>query len=343
MLGKVAEKQFVPFKVKEITTRLRDAILAHWKRESDKKIVNKDFKFRSSSVYELCPRMYALACRDNAPIKKKPFGAELLFRFATGTSYHDSMQREALLYLNEKGDVFRGHWEKREMVEEQAEVKQIDGDGIACEETTRSERVLVRKGLNNKAIPKPSSGWKFVEIAGSIPELRLSGHWDGELVWGDAPDELLELKTIAQEQADSVRPQLGGKPLANHIKQSHCYMKMAGLSRARIVYMVKGQISIKATFYEHIVEWDQHIWDEIEKELKACVDGVDRMEAAKIEAAKVLIDEDDKEQKAAYQKILDDALPERCPECTRRTDKRAKNCPGKEQCLPKRAARKKKA
>lgn len=257
--------------------------------------------FRASGAHDLCPRHVALAAAGKAAWRGA-VDADGAWAMARGTGNHVGVQA-ALGALATPGAVaLLGGWAHE------------DGrEAWGAADADRPSVVHPRTAAAVGWIPRPAGdGWAYVECAGEDPSLRLRGHWDGVLRWADGTLELLEIKSWPAARRSAVDPAAGAHPLAKHIEQVHCYMHLAGLDRARIVYVMATDLP--DALAEHMVAWDDAVWARVE---------------ARIWAAR-----------AALRLVADDptgrTLPDRLPACGSRSDARTRACPGRDACLPKR-------
>lgn len=259
MLGNIAKMNMAPQK-SVLTTKLTDALMEGLAApDRDSPIPEAGMWFRSSGIPYLCPRMYALAIRDQFTLNENP-DAELTWVFGTGTAFHTQFQED---YLQRLGSVFQGWWRNRK-----------DGSvhkGAAIHDHDDT--------LQNLWTGRPEGGdYEYVELEFRCEEFRLTGHCDGVLVWGDdSPDEILEIKTINSRGFDFVDPIAGGKPKVEHVAQVQAYMWLSGLTRARILY-IKKDLSVrdpKKVLCEHLIERDESIISSIKEMLLECTSVVD--------------------------------------------------------------------
>lgn len=325
----VVKKSAPAFKKIEATTRVLDNVLKLWRREDkEKSPPGLDTWFRASSVHNICPREYALRIVKGIPSSRK-IDPNTLWFFGTGSAYHDLMQQKILKSI---AQVYQGWWQKDSFAGNFPK-KCKDGSVDLVKYGTRR----LKKGKKLKSghvshgwIPKPpGGGWKFYEMEGRIEEFRFSGHWDGVLVWEDY-SEILELKTINKWGVKVVDPSVGGRPMKNHIVQANGYMWISGLGRARILYINKSEPGLKSAILEHIIYRDEKIIDDIKKLLSLTIGVIDGVVKAKTELD--LISEGDVLHGQKKENLVK-AMPGRCYECVRKTDKRPKSCKMKRWCF----------
>lgn len=294
MLGSIVRSS--PFGIAKVSTRLRDALMESMRDRGDKKFAKIGMDFRCSSLPYLCPRAYAISLAENINLSDE-VDAKLRWIFGIGTAIHHQFQEE---FLKTLGGVFQGWWKC-----------------VLCGHVHVGEEQDAP--LRYKWIPMPDrcvkcdkagagNQFEYVELEMYSSNLRLSGHCDGVLVWPDSV-EVLELKTIGSRGFDSVRPEIGGKPLPAHIMQLNAYMAMTGLASGRIVYIQKSDAEFQKVLCEHEISVDQSVVLGIKKLLR-------------------------KTDKAMLQASQDrDRLPKRLPECRRRSDYKAKGCPCRDRCF----------
>ena len=170
--------------------------------------------------------------------------------------------------------------------------------------------------LKNKWTTRPQGeGWQYEELEFVNDEYRLTGHCDGVLVWGEDDVEALELKTISSRGYDNVDPSLGGRPKGEHVIQVQAYMWLMGLDRARIVYINKDlNMLFPKGICEHIIERDEAKIKLIQGMLRDCATAADLG--------------------------FDVPLYDRVPECSKKSDYRAKDCAVRDQCFPRKSRKK---
>lgn len=273
-----------------------------------------DVAFRMSGLEKLCPRMYALAVREEFGLRTV-LDAESRWILGTGTAFHTQFQED---YLQTLGDVFQGWW-------------RCKGCGHVHQGEKLDEGMLPFMWIPKPKLcsvvdygPKPceSTEFEYVELEFEDKEHRITGHCDGVLVWGPDDVELLELKTINERGFQYVDPMLGGKPRSGHVIQTHGYLwavEETGLSRVRVVYIKKSYDPMAQVLAEHVIEKNQEYIDGIKAMLKASAEAV--------------------QAEVRYRlKVVEDqpSLPDKLPECKRKSDYRAKYCNAKDPCFAKR-------
>lgn len=227
--------------------------------------VDEGFRMRASSAHKICPRMYALAYAFDQPVNTD-VDAELAWKFAVGTGYHTALQEVVLPRL---GELFCAWWRCRSC--NRLHVGDPMDGPLKYGWISRPERCeeCGGKDLANE------------ELSFEWPEIRMTGHCDGILAWSKiedgAEDEVLELKTASQRAFHGLQPHSGGLPYRDHVVQLHCYMAGAGLRRGRIVYIQKGDASLRESLAEHQVAYDPEIWDEIVERAKGSILAVERL------------------------------------------------------------------
>ncbi len=296
MIGSVVQSAGSP-QMGEISTKLMDELQQKMGRPAKVfpnlelesfKNGDHDFWFSASSVHSLCPRLCAIAVRDKMDMGG-PVDSDLAWIFAVGTGYHRAFQDELLQKL---GDVFQGGWDR-------------DCDGVLERVEGATQGPWTERGWG----PKPEGDrWRYREPKGRIPHVRLVGKWDGVLVWPDDIPEVLELKSIREDQFHTVNPLAGGHPKADHILQVHAYMWMSGLNRARIVYMAKGSQNMRSSVAEHVVARDEKVIWEMERTLLRCLESMESV-------------------------LAGGEIPERPVGCRIKSDTRARKCNLKDACF----------
>lgn len=294
-----------------------------------------ELKFRMSGLARVCPRMYALAVMHSGEIMtdSEVIDPELGWIFGTGTAIHHQFQNA---YLQALGDVFQGWWRCRE-----------------CGHVHRGE--VMDGMLSHRWIPKPkhcaqyderisdecqSVDFEYVELEFANPEYRITGHCDGILDWRVYVDpaaplvkfdavEVLELKTINDYGFKAVDPMAGGVPKPDHVLQCNGYLwalEDTEVTHARIVYIGKDFTKKMAeSIVEHRIARSAGYIDALKRMLRDSVSSVERI------AEWVCSPVDERPEVE---------LPLRLRLCTKRSDKRAKDCPAKALCFPKKTKRK---
>lgn len=309
------------------TPRLTEALTESMgKFEGAKPAVNEsppgeDVKFRMSGLERLCPRMYALAVREQIGLLVA-LDSQTRWILGTGTAFHTQFQED---YLQTLGDVFQGWWRCRE-----------------CGKVHRGGK-LEKGMLSHLWIPRPemcralrpgedpdecqSDNFEYVELEFEDEEHRITGHCDGVLVWDPDDIELLELKTINERGYQYVDPKVGGKPRSGHVIQAHGYLwgvEETGITKVRVVYIKKSYDPMVSVLAEHVVEKVQKYIDQIKKML------VDSQEAAQVESRyrMAVINNEDPLPEAPK-------LPVKLEACKRKSDYRAKYCMARDSCFHK--------
>ena len=304
----------------EISSKLVDLMYAQLRRHA-KPLDPADLWFSASDAHNLCPRLFALAVRHGIAIRKAP-DPELLWIFAVGTGYHYALQNDLLPSL---GTLLQGGWQR------------ISKDGLIVEVhtgTTGGPWTEEGRGWG----PKPEGDyWKFMEPKGRIPYCRFVGKWDGVLVWPDGASEVLEIKSIREDQFPSVNPLAGGRPKADHVLQVQAYLWMSGLERGRLLYVAKGSDKMRRVLAEHVVVRDEAAIKRLEVSLAECGAAVGRMVRAKAEAdlsRSGLSEQGVADREAIAQAIMEKSMPERPAVCRIKSDPRARKCDLRDICFP---------
>lgn len=322
LLANIVREQKKPQQSKS-TPRLAEALkvsLEKFEGSSPVKVQpppDEDVQFRMSGLEKLCPRMYALAVRDQFSLRDM-LDSEKRWILGIGTAFHTQFQED---YLQTLGDVFQGWWRCRE-----------------CGRVHKGEKL--EKGLlSHKWIPRPkccggitkkvgdccvSSDFEYVELEFEDKEHRITGHCDGVLVWPDET-EMLELKTINERGFNYVDPKVGGKPRSGHVIQTSGYMwgvEEVGISRTRVVYIKKTYDPMVSVLAEHIIEKNQDYVDAIKQMLK------DALEVVLVQVRyRLAVVEDES--------LEPPELPEKLDACKRKSDYRAKYCLARDPCFKK--------
>lgn len=332
MLGDIVEKKVAEPKVVEWDDRFLNLVLEKYKRplsEEDKAPITPESWLRSSNVSNMCPRAYALSMIFDIPLNKEE-DANTLWIYNVGTAYHWMIQN---LILPNLGGVFQGWWKSYKSIGD-GEVSFDLNNRIGVVHTHPAIMRFARGFKQKKGYIEygcvqkpPGDDWVYCEMEGKIPELRLKGHWDGNLVWPDY-EEVLELKSIIDFGFKNVDPNVGGVPIKEHVIQVHNYMMMAGVDRARIVYIGKGKQWLKTAFAEHVVYRDDDIVDGIKKLMKNMIKTIDI-----VYLYNKMFRKESGENAINLARNLVSKIPDRLQECTKKSQKRAKNCLVKNKCF----------
>jgi hypothetical protein len=273
----------------------------------ERRVVGADLPVRASGLAKMCPRAYALAAEHGRALGEV-IPAASVHAMAVGEAVHAAFQARVLTL---GGSLFQGWWER-------------DVPMFALSDPGRHlDRAIERAcgdrlegSLPYRWIPRPvGEGWRYCELAFHEPLDGITGHCDGVLVWPDGRVELLEVKTISDQGYRRVDPWLGGHPLLDHLVQVQVYLALAGLDRARLVYLNKGLLD-EAGFGAW-VEWEVARDDAVVAQVRGQVRG---MRAAL-------------RQVAAGQTGVGQALVRRA-DCARPGLVRAKRCPVRDLCFP---------
>jgi len=305
----------------EISSKLVDLMYAQLRRQA-KPLDPADLWFSASDAHNLCPRLWALAVRHGIAIRRDT-DAELLWTFAVGTGYHYALQHELLPGL---GAVLQGGW------------RRISKDGLSLE---------VHMGQTQGPWTEPGRGWgqkpegdywEFVEPKGRIPSCRFVGKWDGVLVWPDGATEVLEIKSIREDQFPSVNPLAGGRPKADHVLQVQAYLWLSGLERGRLLYAAKGSDKMRHVLAEHVVVRDDAAIRKLEADLLACGAAVETMVKAvallRMPRPEGMDEATWAETQALAEAAVVAALPDRPAVCRIKSDPRARKCDLRDICFP---------
>lgn len=258
MIGEIVQVALEP-PTGEVSTRLVDALMGAMGRPAQSfEAETGPVWFSASDVHNLCPRLYQMAKRDGL-VMREAVDPDLHFTFAVGTGYHRAFQDEMMPML---GDVFQGAWEPP--------------DGVW---PTNPPLPMATMGPHTErgwyARPEGFWWWNFREPKGRVKHCRLVGKWDGVLAWPDAPHEVFELKSIRADLLPTVDARVGGKPWAKHLLQCQAYLWMSGLDWARLVYVAKGNDTLRVSVAEHLVPRDEAVIKQLEEDLVACCAAVD--------------------------------------------------------------------
>ncbi len=330
MLGKVVQQQQAPEPAK-VSRRLTDFILNNWAEVREARpITTKDdgptweqFWFSASSLHKLCPRMCSLgamaACRGDKAIIEvlKP---DTLWNFDVGHAYHDVIQGHILPSLPD--NVFQGSWQRYE-----AYGSEISGPRIQTRTGLNCGSGNIERGWEK--MPEyegyPAPRWNYLEPKFRNYKYRLVGKADGILVWEDRT-EALEIKTEKAQAMQGLDPMLGGKPRPAHVLQVQSYLWQFDLKYGRIFYVEKGAPYVKSAFVEHVIERDDKVIDGIKALLKECWGAIEHVEIQ--HSLRAVESSDD-------WAIDNVEVPKRLPECTKKSDYRAKYCDAKQACFAK--------
>lgn len=304
----------------------------------------------------MCRRKHSL---DDAPMvdgKKwcRKCAAEVGWIFGTGTAVHTQFQEE---YLRSLGDVFQGWWKckrcglvhKGERLDGPLSHKWIpcpkrckdEGCELSREQAWEEKEEWERIYLESRGLDGAS--FDYVELEFSIPELRLSGHCDGILDWnywqvpdgeepGDDPDQIetLEIKTISENGFQWVDPAEGQKARAEHILQLHGYflgLSETPIRKGRVFYVSKSGGEMSQVLCEHEIPRDDAYVDSVRAEVERTIEGLKVVAEGRRLA---ILNAGDSEPD-----LKSIPVPDRLRACGKKSDKRTKFCPARDQCFAK--------
>ena len=304
----------------EISSKLVDLMYAQLRRQA-KPLDPADLWFSASDAHNLCPRLFALAVRHGISIREAP-DPELLWIFAVGTGYHYALQNDLLPSL---GTLLQGGWQR---ISKDGKILEVHAGKTAGPWTEPG------RGWG----PKPEGDyWKFVEPKGRIPACRFVGKWDGVLVWPDGASEVLEIKSIREDQFPSVNPLAGGRPKADHVLQVQAYLWLSGLERGRLLYAAKGSGKMRHVLAEHVVVRDDAAIRKLEADLRACgaaVEAVVKAQAVVDSGIAKATPETMEGVRENAQQLLLSVIPDRPAVCRIKSDPRARKCDLRDICFP---------
>jgi len=159
----------------------------------------------------------------------------------------------------------------------------------------------------------------------------LVGKVDGVLAWPGEEPQVLELKSAALEYADRLNPVLGGQPWPGDVIQCQGYFLLFGFKRALLMYVVKGIGQIQNSIYEYVVERDDSIIEMLSSRLLATVEAVDRAYSVRTGSGGGRPSSEDLRASEG------DWLCERL--CEKKSETRARRCPVRDLCFPKKNKR----
>jgi len=259
-----------------VCTRVQDLLLRQ-ADESEFPLEQGDW-MRASSLHKMCPRLIFYARSGRAKVKET-FDGKKLFVFAIGTGFHAAVQETLLPRTN----ILKGWWTCPKC----ARIHH----GAAHHQTVLGAAIVRPDACDgcgfipeHSECPKPHvclgrcrCAFEYVEVSFRNDALRCTGHCDGILQWEDGVEEILEVKSIGTSQYGfpAVDPNEGRPPKWDHVVQAHFYMKCYGIRRARIVYVSKGDVPLSDAIHEHVVRFDESVWEGIEDVLHTCARELD--------------------------------------------------------------------
>lgn len=306
MLANVSGEQ-PKFGANKTSRRLFEALYEKMGSTGVKFDPEKEAWFRLSGIGYMCPREYYFSAKTGEKIPDK-VGKELDWIFSEGHAHHHRWQN----YLMRKlGDVFQGWWRCTK-----------------CGKVHKGERLHPSKGLSHKWIPRPEEcrwchakcdhedgdddTFEYVELEFLIEDLRVTGHLDGILVWPGGEVEAMDLKTISSRGFVKVDPRIGGKPKPENVEQLTggygMILKEVGVTKARLVYILKEEGDMKNRIWEHELEITDESTSAARDKILGC-------------------------HKAIEDGKNDLVPPERLTACDKKSSYRAKRCSMKNHCF----------
>jgi hypothetical protein len=284
--------------------------------------------------------MYGLMALEGRDIVEE-LNADSVYTLGTGTALHHQFQNH---YLAKLGRVYQGWWRCKE-----------------CLTVARGEERPVGSMLSHGWIPKPEScphckretatpeqaqglglegttDFESIELEFVNTDYPITGHCDGVLDWreyeADPQDfvEALEIKSIHPRGFSFVDPMEGGSVKTDHIVQAQGYLwglEGTGIDQCRIFYVAKEfERPMAQTFAEHVIRRDQGI--------------IGRIQAVLTRSRQTLRDMDEwRARDMALEGEKPPPIPDRLHMCTKKSDKHTKYCPMRDQCFPRKTAKKK--
>jgi hypothetical protein len=217
-------------------------------------------RVRVSLLHKLCPRADVLRFMHNVA-EADNVEADLGVTFAIGTALHYAMQNLML----SKTSVLEGMWRCEKC-------GHLYGD-MPYKDHLKPAQIASRISCPAKCDKCKHDTFKFEEYFFVDEELGLQGHCDGLLNMPALSDEpvLFELKSIAQSQTWKIRD----TPIIDHVIQVHGYMMLSGLSKAIVLYWVKGVHGMPA-LKEFVVERDDDLVATLTEALRQRKEGLEK-------------------------------------------------------------------
>jgi len=293
-------------------------------------VPSKEVPFKSSMLSKFCSRKMVLSNLTGVSLSPK-MSENLGWIFGIGTAYHSHFQ-EAI--MQKFGDVFQGWWRCKGCG------KIHKGDALLCIALSHKWIPMPKScecGIKLKDAHETEKSFKFeyMELSFHDKTTGTKGHCDGILVWSEEEVEVLELKSTGS--MSNVDPAMGGEPYQDHKIQVHDYMRMAGLKKARIVYLNKFADSFKSAIVEHVVTAKPKVMENIVKEYMLTREIFELITVEMCDAVSKLplaYGKPNFKKLTASDKVkIVEILPERNCKCKAKTDKMAKDCPLKNQCF----------
>lgn len=333
MLGKVVQKQRQPPKP-VISTKLRDAILEGWTETRSGSVATlkgqdetwNEFWLHASATKKWCPRMAALSAMFGTPSEEHK--AETLWNFGQGHAYHWLFQSKMLGSL---GAVFMGAWRRFVPVKDEPG-KFLESVHLGVPVVDDGEERDIVRGWCEKPEEDQQTdgwvrnGWEYIESKVRMLKYRIVVKFDAVLRWKDDGEEIFELKTEKEGAREQLDPQIGGVPRQQHVEQVNLAMWASGIKRARIVYMFKGEYTLKRSLIEHVLEYDPAVIERLKDMALKCVEAVRAVDAFKDDNP----DASDEEKMA----FVEDHF-ERDGDCPMKSKGKARYCAQRDMCFQK--------
>lgn len=266
---------------------------------------------RASSVCKLCPRMHALSAVLNLKCGEVR-NVGRVWPLAVGSGYHYAFQSE-ILRLMDVG-IFQGWWRRPGELMERDDLADTMFNGTFKEFVGAPQDGALPFGW----IPRPEGeGWEYRELVFTDRNHGITGHCDGVLVWPGEEPELLELKTANERSFGMVSSSIGGHPFPEHEVQAQLYMWMAGLKRARLVYIDKTADGFAEALCEYEFAYRPDVIETLLVTLR------------QTRTALTIIERLPKIEERV------EAVPQRLTACRIKSDKRAKYCEMRDACFHK--------
>jgi len=229
---------------------------------------------RVSSVGSLCSREEVLRSKFEV-VKREGISPDLGLVFEVGHALHWVMQNRVMT----AADRIVGTWRCTWCGETYGSMEDLQPRPDECLRCGAIPGEVPR--LQNKPnYDIRANAFLYVEQWIGDHDVRIGGHPDGFYVDGDPHNFAKSDVVILEFKSASARTFFKYKEVPDfvHVIQVQCYMWLTGYSRAKILYIDKGQFGM-AGLAEHDIEYDKSIVDRILGEIEQLRAGLRTLEA----------------------------------------------------------------
>lgn len=342
MLGNIV-KILKPEPLGEYSSKFTDLIYANAGSVSKKKLVtlepqkeiHDEFWLYASYATGWCPRACAIAAAfGRAQREIKP---DLQWGFDIGKAMHEMLQQR--LIPQDGNNPLLGAWIRRGKTNIRGMYRDVES-GYKNEIADSDVRDVVRGWGKRPKGFEGRDGWKFKEPKIRMLDYRVVIKMDGIIGWEDIGEEPFDIKTVDLREYDLLNPLLGGKPKEATLLQGQLTMWATNTQRFRVVYVFKGEGSIKRAIFEHIVYRDDAEISRLKGVALECVGAVRDVDKYKkdngLKNGDFIVDE--AMRKDVYEKVIE--CHSRRAECPMKSKGFALKCDERDECFPGRGKKK---